>query len=136
MNRRADGLPGQKQEAANREGGGRERSRKSVYLYVSALFFIVMAFILLSYMIQQRSNTEISALHEKNTTAQQHIENLQEENILLREENEAYKEKVWELESRINALHNEVNALKKIQEAMWGQAAVNAAGEINDDAQE
>jgi uncharacterized protein YlxW (UPF0749 family) len=136
MNRRADGLSVQRQETVVREGGGRERSRKSVYLYVSALFLIVMAFILLSYMIQQRSNTEISALHEKNTTAQQHIENLQEENIRLREENDVYKVKIAELESRINALTNEVDALKKIQDAMWDQAAVNAAGEINDDAQE
>lgn len=101
------------------------KSQKSVYIYISTLFFVVMLFIFLSYMVQQRNNTALSALHEKNVTAQEHIENLQSANLQLESENDALitesetnKKKIAELESKLEALKREVDTIRNIQEAI------------------
>jgi TolA-binding protein len=117
-------VPGDKQSSK------KARSQKSVYIYISTLFLVVILFILLSYMVQQRNSTELSTLHEKNVTAQEHIENLQSANLQLESENnalesesEANKKKIAELESKLDALKSEVDALKSIQEAMLNAQA-------------
>jgi peptidoglycan hydrolase CwlO-like protein len=101
------------------------KSQKSVYIYISTLFFVVMLFIFLSYMVQQRNDTALSALHEKNVTAQEHIENLQSANLQLESENDALmtesetnKQKIAALESKLEALKSEVDILRNIQEAL------------------
>jgi uncharacterized protein HemX len=116
MNKRADAQPVQRQDTIIKDPKAKAKSKISVYLYISALFLVVILFILLSYFIQQRSNTEISALHEKNTAAEQNIENLQDTNLQLKNENEEYQNKIGELEGKISILENEVTAMKAIQE--------------------
>ncbi len=86
-----------------------------MYLYLSALFVLVLMFMLLSYFTSQRNTTEINSLHEKNTAAQQRIENLQTNNMQLQDENKTYKDKINELEGQVSALQQEIDALKQLQ---------------------
>lgn len=55
----------------------KEKSKKSVYIYIAALFIVVLLFILLSYFIQQRNNSALQSLNEDKATAQQNIQDLQ-----------------------------------------------------------
>lgn len=108
MKRRAD-TPSQSQpktpDGDLKQGNARkERSRKAVYIYIATLFGVVLIFILLSYFVQLRNNSEISTLYEKNATAQQNIENLQSTNLQLQTDNDSYKEKISDLQNQINDL--------------------------------
>lgn len=108
MKRRAD-TPSQSQpkkpDGDVKHGNARkEKSRKAVYIYIATLFGVVLIFILLSYFVQLRNNSEISTLYEKNATAQQNIENLQSTNLQLQTDNDSYKEKISELQDQINDL--------------------------------
>lgn len=55
----------------------KEKSKKSVYIYIAALFIVVLLFILLSYFIQQRNNSALQSLNADKATAQQNIQDLQ-----------------------------------------------------------
>ena len=83
-------------------------SKKSVVIYIATLFIVVIAFIVLSYLNSNRSSFQISALHQKNTTALQNIEDLQSENLLLKDEKAAYEEKLAELEQKAAELESQL----------------------------
>ena len=93
-----------KQAAARAERSA--KSRKSVYIYIATLFLVVLLFTLLSYFVQQRNNSEISTLHQKNASAQMNIEDLQNANKQLKQEKEAG-------ETQISALQGQLDDLKK-----------------------
>lgn len=118
MNKETDTIP-EKQldaegiETRKSENSKKATSRKSVYIYVSALFVVVLCFILLSYFVQQRNHSEITTLHEKNVSAQQKIENLQNSNLELTAENEAYNAQVAALEEQIADLEAQIREVRK-----------------------
>ena len=121
MNRRTEKLP--VQDSDSRADEQKAASRKSVIIYIATLFLVVIFFILLSYFINDRSNSKINTLHERNATAQQNIEDLQSENLLLQSENGAYETKVAELEQQVAALESElrdtrVNWRNEVQEVL------------------
>lgn len=121
MNKRSDALAETGSENKQKEHISRAQSKRSVYIYIGVLFVIVLLFILLSYFIEQRNNSELSTLNEKNATAQQNIENLQTLNLQLQAENETYKSQVSALEEQIDALEERI---KKIQEE-WRHDVAN-----------
>lgn len=108
MNKRADAcsqsLPEPPSGSGKQEKSKKEKSKKAVYIYIATLFAVVLFFILLSYFIQLRNNSEISALYEKNATAQQNIENLQNKNFQMQTDNDSYKEKISELQGQIEQI--------------------------------
>lgn len=95
-----------------REPVNKAKTKKAVYVYITTLFLVVIMFMTLSYFIQQRNNTEISVLNEKNVSSEQRIVNLQETNKSLMDDNENKKKKIDELEQKITSLQNEINELK------------------------
>ncbi len=111
MNRRAEGLPVSEKTDSKTEQ--KASSRKAVFIYVATLFIVVIFFIVLSYLNSSRNNTQIHTLHEKNVTAQQNIDELNAENMLLQEENDAYKAKLDELEQKINSMNSELKQTRK-----------------------
>lgn len=123
MEKRADGLAnvisikqrdGKRREVeTSQDKRRREKSRKSVYIYVATLFLAVFLFMLLSYFMQQRNNSEISWLNEKNATAQQKIENLQNAMIQLQAENAAYEKQVADLQAQISELEGRIIEIRK-----------------------
>lgn len=115
MNKKADDTTATVTDTAELENSRKANSRKSVYIYIATLFLIVLLFILLSYFIQQRNNSALHTLNEKNATAQQNIVNLQTMNLQLQSENEAYKEQITELEAQISGLEEKVEDTK----ALW-----------------
>jgi predicted PurR-regulated permease PerM len=132
MKKRADDLSDTESISNIQDKGLKARSKKSVIIYMTTLFMAVVLFILLSYFIQQRNNTEINALNEMNTTAEQNIENLQDSNVQLQSENESYKQKIAELESQVTALESELSTMKQetmqSQQAAGNQQTVGTAG--------
>lgn len=127
MKKRYDGAAGainiERMEEKRREAevsqdkSRREKSRKSVYIYVATLFLVVFLFMLLSYFMQQRNNSEISWLNEKNATAQQKIENLQNTVIRLQAENAAYERQVADLQERISELDGQITEIRRAWQA-------------------
>lgn len=113
MNRRSDGVSVTHNDTGTPDSSKKARSRRSVYIYVATLFIVVLGFILLSYFMQQRNNTEINALNEKNLTAEQHLENLQDTNIDLQSENDSLKTQITDLEQQITDLENELKDVRK-----------------------
>lgn len=112
MNRRAEGLS---EVNADADGQVEQKaaSKKSVYIYIATLFFVVIFFIVLSYLINDRNNSQIHTLNEKNVTAQQHVENLQSDNLQLHSENDAYEMKITEIEQQLAALKIELRETRK-----------------------
>ncbi|UOO37682.1 hypothetical protein IZU99_10705 [Oscillospiraceae bacterium CM] len=112
MNKRAEGMP--EAQAAGpvkpeKPGTNRkEKSKRSVIIYIATLFIVVFLFILLSYFVQQRNNSQISTLSERNATAQQNIENLQQENLQLKSDNTAFQERIANLEAQVADLQNQL----------------------------
>ncbi len=111
MNKRADALAETGIEFAKQEITNKEKSKKAVYMYVAVLFLIVILFTLLSYFIQQRNNSQLYTLNEKNATAQQNIENLQEMNLQLNTENDALQAKLSGLEAEIDDLERQLGVI-------------------------
>lgn len=112
MRKRAEALTDPDIEKEKQDNIKREKSKKSVYIYIAALFLIVLLFILLSYLMQQRNNSELHTLNEKNATAQLNIDNLQTTNMQLQEENGLYEAKVEDLEEQVGSLEKEIEDTK------------------------
>ena len=91
----------------------REKSKRSVYIYIATLFIIVLLFTLLSYFVQNRNNSEISTLTQKNATAQLNIENLQSENLRLREDSVNEKKQLATLAEQVAVLEKQLTALQQ-----------------------
>lgn len=87
-----------------------DKLRKSVYIYIATLFLIVMLFTVLSYFVQQRNNTEISSLNEKNASAQQNIENLQTTNQQLLKESTEDKKAITQLQDQVKTLKEQLTS--------------------------
>lgn len=111
MKKRADEQSENSQQNC-REPVNKAKTKKAVYIYITTLFLVVILFMTLSYFIQQRNNTEISALNEKNVSSEQRIVNLQEMNLALKNENGDYQKKIEELEQQIGSLQSEIKELK------------------------
>lgn len=112
MNKRADEIVNTEKDAEIHQTNNKAKSKKSVYMYIASLFFIVFLFILLSYFIQQRNNSELHLLSEKNASAQQKIENLQADNLRLKDENLTYQQNVDEMEKQIEALEKQIKEVR------------------------
>lgn len=113
MNKRADEQQKTSSDAAGDESAHKTKSRKSVYIYVATLFLVAFLFMLLSYFVQERNDSEMSTLHEKNVTAQEKIENLQDENIQLLSDNEAYQQQAADFNEQVEALESQVADIRQ-----------------------
>jgi uncharacterized protein HemX len=91
----------------------KEKSKKSVYIYVATLFIVVLLFTLLSYFVQQRNNSEISTLTQKNATAQLNIENLQSDNQLLQKESSTDRKQIADLQSQVTQLEKKLSDMQE-----------------------
>jgi uncharacterized protein YlxW (UPF0749 family) len=138
MKRRADGMSDafiateqepDKAEAAISSQVKKAKSKRAVMVYIATLFAVVLFFIMLSYFVQVRNNSELSALHEKNVTAMQNIENLQDENLSLKKEKEELEARLKALESRIDTVAAENANIRR----QW-QQEVAAVKETDADA--
>ena len=76
-------------------------SKKAVILYSVALFVVVVVFIAISYLINERGQDKVEELHEQQTTALQRID-------LLRSENERLLYELTDSEARVAALDEEL----------------------------
>lgn len=128
MNKKADSPSKpqtKKPDGDDKQGRARkEKSKKAVYIYIATLFGVVLISILLSYFVQLRNNSEISSLYEKNATAQQNIENLQNANLQLQKDNDSYKEMVTTLSDQINELkqlQSDVQAVTEQDKAKYNE---------------
>lgn len=96
MNRRADAASQSEKKVSDgnvkQRSDKKEKSKKAVYIYIATLFGVVLIFILLSYFIQLRNNSEASSKYEKNATAMQ--KTLQYENIQLQTNNNSDKDMI------------------------------------------
>ena len=126
MMKRADGMaafsqPGEDPYKASRDGHAqedscadrKEKSKKSVYIYIATLFIVALLFTLLSYFVQQRNNTEINSLSRINATAQQNLENLLSDNLKLRSENDTDKKQISELKKKIDELEKQIGDIRQ-----------------------
>lgn len=129
MNKKADSPSKpqtKKPDGDDKQGHAKkEKSKKAVYIYIATLFGVVLISILLSYFVQLRNNSEISSLYEKNATAQQNIENLQNANLQLQKDNDSYKEMVAALSDQINEmkqqLQSDVQAVTEQDKAKYNE---------------
>lgn len=103
------------EHAVGAETAGGAKSRRAVVIYMLTLAVAVVALILLSYFLHQRDSTALDTLHRQNTTAQEDILQLQNENQKLLEDNSALQielegreSELAELEKRITALEDEL----------------------------
>jgi peptidoglycan hydrolase CwlO-like protein len=114
MNKRADGIadtPGFISKEDSRTS--KANSKKAVFIYGATLLAVVLFFILLSYFIQQRNNSQITTLLEKNATAQQNLENLQNANLQLQTQNDKYTVTIEDLENKIAALELQIDGVRQ-----------------------
>ena len=112
MDKRADTLTDSVNDSEKQKNIKRLKSKRSVYIYIATLFVIVVLFILLSYFMQQRNNSELHTLNEKNATAQLNIENLQTAKLEIQAENDANKTKIAELEKQVSSLEDEIKQVR------------------------
>lgn len=112
MSKRADIIEDTGIDTTKLENIRKLKSQKSVFIYIAALFVIVLLFIILSYFMQQRNNSALHTLNEQNATAQQNIENLQSTNIHLQTENEIYQTKILDLEAQISKLEDQLEDVR------------------------
>ena len=102
------------QQVTEEENSGKKDKkpgkRYSVYVYGCIMLIAIVAVILLSYFMQERSSRTISSLTEQHNefsiAALQNIEDLQSKNILLQEQ-------VSQLEEERDALTEEINEKEK-----------------------
>ncbi|SHH79001.1 hypothetical protein SAMN02745823_01040 [Sporobacter termitidis DSM 10068] len=109
----AEALSEMPPEPAAQDKARTEKSKKSVYVYIAALFLVVVLFTLLSYFMQQRNNSEISSLNEKNASAQLNIENLQSTNLQLKSESDTDKKQISDLQSQVDDLEKQIEDIKQ-----------------------
>lgn len=107
----ADGGEKERQETGRTDK--KDNIRRSVYIYIATLFIVVLMFTLLSYFVQQRYNTGISSLTQRNATSQLNIERLQDENLRLREDNGNDKKQLTELQEQVAALNKQLADLQQ-----------------------
>ena len=75
--------------------------KKAVVLYSVALFVVVVVFIAISYLVNERGQDRVEALSEQQTTALQKIDTLRSENERLQLENDERNRRVTELEAEL-----------------------------------
>ena len=76
-------------------------SKRAVLFYSVALFLVVVVFIAISYLINERGQDKVDALHEQQTTALQRIDALRSENERLQTELDSSTARVVELEGEL-----------------------------------
>ncbi len=123
MNKRAESLTETNKESESQIHEHKIATKRSVIIYIATLFLVVIFFIVLSYLINNRNNSQIHTLHEKNITAQQSIEDLQNENLELKSEKSLNEEKIEELEQKVSELESDlretrVNWRNDVQEVL------------------
>ncbi|NLB29861.1 MAG: hypothetical protein GX823_06560 [Clostridiales bacterium] len=79
--------------------------KKTVAIYSVALFIIVVVFIAISYLINQRGENKVEALSEQQTTALQRIDTLRSENERLQSELDESRARALELEAELKKAH-------------------------------
>ena len=75
--------------------------KRAVVLYSVALFVVVVVFIAISYLINERGQDRVEALSEQQTTALQKIDTLRSENERLQLENDERNQRITELEAEL-----------------------------------
>ena len=75
--------------------------KKAVVLYSVALFVVVVVFIAISYLINERGQDRFDELHEQQTTALQKLDTLRSDNEQLRFELSESETRVTELEAEL-----------------------------------
>lgn len=87
------------------------RSKNALLRYLTILFAVAFALVLLSYLIQMRNmNTTVSELNKTSSSALSNAERLQDTNQALMAENDALGEQVDALESQVDALQDQLDA--------------------------
>ena len=89
---------------SNNAGAGAS-SKKAVVAYSVALFVVVVVFISISYLINERGQDKVEAMHEQQTTALQRIDMLRSENERLQAELLECGERIAELEESLKQTH-------------------------------
>ena len=103
------------QHAAEHE---RPHKRLSVMNYLTILFAAAFLLLLLSYLMQQRTNSETIEGLKQSVSAMQSIDSLQKEKEGLESQVALLEEQVAHLEGQVSALQNETAALQSAAEAM------------------
>ena len=101
------------QHAAEHE---RPHKRLSVMNYLTILFAAAFLLLLLSYLMQQRTNSETIEGLKQSVSAMQSIDSLQKEKEGLESQVALLEEQVAHLEGQVSALQNETAALQSTAE--------------------
>ena len=93
----------EKQNLQRQADRSKPRSGHSVLIYLVILFAAAFILLLLSYLMQQRTNqTAMDNLQETSTSAVQSLQNLIAERDQLKEETTALKEQITALENQLS----------------------------------
>ena len=124
MNRRTDGAAVAESTGESKREILRRQSKKSVIINLIVLFGVVVFFIVLSYLMQNKTNSRMNTLYSENASAQQHIANLLAQNDTLTSQNDELIAKNGELAAENSTLNEEIAGLKtELDEArkLWAE---------------
>ena len=122
MNRRADGADTASGAGDPKREVLRRQSKKAVIINLIVLFCVVVFFIVLSYFMQNKTNSRMNMLYSENSSAQQHIATLLSQNDTLTSQND-------ELSAENSRLSEELDELKtELDEAyrLWTEDVAKA----------
>jgi len=105
MNKRADDADMTAESVEPKRENLRRQSKKAVIINLVVLFVVVVFFIVLSYLMQNKTNSRMNKLYSENSSAQQHIASLLEQNEDLTSQRD-------ELIAEADTLNEEIKELK------------------------
>ena len=129
MNRRADAVATADSPEEPKQEVLRRQSKKSVIINLIVLFSIVVFFIVLSYLMQDKRNSRMDMLYSENSSAQQHISTLLGQNDALTSQNNTLTSQNNELTAESGRLSVEIDELKsELDEArkLWAEDVARA----------
>jgi len=129
MNKRADEISISADAGEPKREVLRRQSKKSVIINLIVLFAVVVFFIVLSYLMQNKTNSRMNKLYSENSSAQQHIASLLEQNNALSAKNDDLTSANNDLADETRTLSQEIDALKtELEEArrLWAEDVAKA----------
>lgn len=117
LKKRSSGEPepnAQETPQASKDSGG----KKPVIVYIMVLFIVAFVMMAVSFMMHQRSNTEVIGKLQDSVTALQQVQAVQDENIQLREKLDSAQETANTLQQQLSDANNTTKSAQSQADAM------------------
>ena len=107
--------PGQESQPTPPSGG-----KKPVVIYIMILFIVAFVMMAVSFIMHQRSNSEVIGKLQDSVSTLQEIQAVQDENIQLREQLEQQTEETADLQRQLEEAAASAESAQKLSEALTG----------------